>query len=213
MRVIGRWALWALISLVVITVLFRAIALRWWRVPDDDPYLEASIAPTLRGGDLVLLWRLTPPGLGQLVLCPEPKHASRETIGRMVGEEEETVVVEGSRVTIDGRAYATEGSCANKRFKVAAPQNGSELEQTCSLEVANGLLHERGNAESSADVTRLEIKIGEGEVALVSDNRRFPYDSRDFGPVSRQTCKETVFFRVVGSQGFFDSATRFQYIR
>jgi hypothetical protein len=41
MRAVGRWALWALISLVVVVGLFRATAIRWWRIPDDDPYLEA----------------------------------------------------------------------------------------------------------------------------------------------------------------------------
>jgi len=47
----------------------------------------------------------------------------------------------------------------------------------------------------------------------VSDNRQYPYDSRDFGPVSRETCTEKVFFRLVGAGGFYDSETRNQYIR
>jgi signal peptidase I len=213
MRAIGRWALWALVSIVVIVVLLRVTALRWWRVPDDDPYLEASITPTLNGGDLVILWRLTPPVLGSLVICPEPKHPERMTIGRLVGEERENVVVQGSRIIVNERAFPTEGDCADSRFKVASPQNGSELEQTCSIEVANGVLHERGNADSTADVAKLELRIGEGEAALVSDNRRYPYDSRDFGPVVRETCTESIVFRLVGAKGFFDSATRFRYVR
>ena len=47
----------------------------------------------------------------------------------------------------------------------------------------------------------------------MSDNRRFPYDSRDFGVVDRSTCKETVFFRLIGREGFFHAPTRFTYIR
>ena len=85
MRALGRWALWSLIGFVVLVAALRATAIRWWRVPDDDPYLEASIAPSLRGGDLVLLWRLTEPTLGNLVICPEPKHTDRMVVGRMVG--------------------------------------------------------------------------------------------------------------------------------
>jgi hypothetical protein len=50
-------------------------------------------------------------------------------------------------------------------------------------------------------------------VWLVSDNRLFPYDSRDFGAVPQENCQETVFFRLVGKGGFFDTATRNQYIR
>ena len=39
--------------------LARLTVLRWWRVPNNDPYLTASISPSVRGGDLILLWRLT----------------------------------------------------------------------------------------------------------------------------------------------------------
>jgi signal peptidase I len=213
MRAVGRWALWALVSMLVFTAILRATSIRWWRVPDDDPYLEASIAPTLRGGDLVLLWRLTPPTTGSLVVCPEPKHPERMAIGRMVGDGEQTVVVDGSRLTVNERPAATEGSCADSRFKVTAPHNAAEMELSCSMEVVNGLAHERGNADANAEVSRLELRLDEGEVALVSDNRRFPYDSRDYGPALRETCTETIFFRLFGAAGFFDSATRFRYIR
>jgi len=213
MRAVGRWALWALISMLVTMGLARATSLRWWRVPNDDPYLEASIAPTLRGGDLVLLWRLTPPELGALVVCPEPKHAERLTIGRMVGEERNQVLVEGSRITVAGRGFSSEGDCANSRFKVNSPQNGAEMELSCSMEAASGILHKRGNAPATNDVPKLDLTLEEGEVALVSDNRRFPYDSRDFGAVQRELCTETIFFRLVGADGFFDADARFQYIR
>jgi hypothetical protein len=88
-----------------------------------------------------------------------------------------------------------------------------EVEQRCSLEVANGLIHERGEAEATADLSKMEVELKAGQVALVSDNRRYPYDSRDYGVVDRSTCKETVFFRLFGPGGFFDTSSRFQYIR
>ena len=66
----------AIVAAVVIGVL-RATVIRWWRIPDDDPYLEASIAPTLAGGDLIVLWRLSPPRFGDLALRPEPKADGR----------------------------------------------------------------------------------------------------------------------------------------
>ena len=55
--------------------------------------------------------------------------------------------------------------------------------------------------------------VPDNQVWLVSDNRLFPYDSRDFGAVPRETCTETIFFRLVGAGGFFDTSTRNQYIR
>jgi hypothetical protein len=161
----------------------------------------------------VLLWRLTPPTLGSLVACPEPKHPERLAIGRMIGDERDKVVVEGSRLTVNERLSPTEGDCAESRFTVTAPHNGAAMEQTCSMEVVSGLVHERGNAEATAEVMKLELTLEAGEVALVSDNRRFPYDSRDYGAAIRESCTETIFFRVFGSKGFFDSGTRFRYIR
>jgi hypothetical protein len=162
---------------------------------------------------LVLLWRLTEPTLGNLVLCPEPKHTDRMVIGRMVGEEKNTVRVDGSRVVVNEKAFPTEGNCSRPRFTVEAPHDNREIEQRCSMEASHGLLHERGEAEATAELAVYEAEVQEGEVLLVSDNRRFPYDSRDFGPVDRATCTETIFFRLFGRKGFFDEAARFQYIR
>lgn len=213
MRALGRWALWSLVGLAVLVGILRATAIRSWRVPNNDPYLEASVAPTLRGGDLVLLWRLTPPALGALALCPEPKYPDRVTVGRLVGEVRNQVVVEGSKLTVGGRVAATEGDCTESVFTVEPPQGGAEVELSCTNEVVSAVTHQRGNVPQNAEVQKLEVEIGSGQVALVSDNRRYPYDSRDFGPVVRDTCKETVFFRVFGEKGFFDTTTRFQYIR
>src|SRR5882672_8016743 len=53
--------LWIAALLAVIVGAARLVAIRWWQIPDNDPIVEASIAPTLRGGDWVLLWRVTPP--------------------------------------------------------------------------------------------------------------------------------------------------------
>jgi len=213
MSAFRRWLMWSLISLGVIAGFLRATAIRWWHVPADDPYLDASIAPSLRGGDWVLLWRMTPPALGALVLCPEPKHPERVVIGRMLGEERSTVRVDGSRVFVNERVQATEGHCTEDTFKVSPPNGGPEIEQRCWMEVASGLTHQRGEAEATADLAAYEVELKTGQVALVSDNRRFPYDSRDYGAVERDACQETIFFRLIGSGGFFDASRRFQYVR
>ena|SRR5690348_7115670 len=213
MRALGRWALWTLVGTGVVVGSLRAVALRWWKVPEGDPWLEASVAPTLRGGDWILAWRLTDPGLGSLVLCPEPKHTERLTVGRLIGDAGDTVRVEGSRIVVNGRNFRSEGSCPNDTFKVDAPQGQKDVEQRCSTEVAHGLVHLRGEAEETAELTVYEQEVANGESLLISDNRRYPYDSRDYGPIVRATCKETVVFRLFGKGGFFDAKTRFQYIR
>jgi hypothetical protein len=213
MRALGRWLVWSFLAFAAIVGFLRATAIRWWRVPADDPYLDASLAPSLRGGDLVLLWRLTPPVLGALTLCPEPKHSDRVVIGRMLGEDRNTVRIEGTHVYVNDKVLSAEGTCADDHFKVVPPQGASEVEQRCTMEVASGVAHPRGEAEATAELPNVELSLQSGEVALVSDNRRFPYDSRDYGPVERASCTDTVFFLLVSAGGFFDASRRFQYVR
>ncbi len=155
MRALGRWLLWSLVGLVVMTIALRVTAIRWWHVPDDDPWLDASIAPSLHGGDWLLLWRLTEPALGSLVVCPEPRHPDRITIGRLIGEERDHVKVEASRIFVNEKPFGSEGDCGSPVFTVTSPQGG-DVEQRCSMEVAHGTIHERGEAVATSDVQSFE---------------------------------------------------------
>src|SRR4051812_29570480 len=56
-----RYLAWTLIIIGGLIGILRLTVIRWWRVPLGDPYLEASIAPNLRGGDWLILWRGTAP--------------------------------------------------------------------------------------------------------------------------------------------------------
>lgn len=216
MRKMFRFLFWVALVVGGLIGLLRLTAIRWWRVPADDKYLTASISPSVRAGDLILLWRLTKPGFGDLVLCPEPGHPERVVIGRLVGEAGDKLEVSGAGISVNDERLPTEGRCARSPFKETAPDTGVEVEQHCSLEEVGGGVHERGEITSSGVSAPHDAKteaVPQGQVWLVSDNRLFPYDSRDYGPVERATCKETVFFRLVGSGGFFDATTRNQYIR
>jgi signal peptidase I len=215
MRKMFRFLFWVALVTGVIIGFLRLTAIRWWRVPASDRYLSASVSPSIHGGDLILLWRLTRPSSGDLVMCPEPGHPERVVIARIIGEEGDKVEVKGAAIMLNEKRVPTETNCTGKPTKQRAPDSDLEVEQGCSLEVFGGGTHKRG--ELVDDVTppqegKIE-SVPEGQLWLVSDNRLFPYDSRDFGPVPRATCKETVFFRLVGSGGFFDTTTRNQYIR
>ena len=88
------------------------------------------------------------------------------------------------------------------------------MEQTCSVEDLDGVLHQRGDVSGHTPPTAdEEFTVPTGEVFLLSDNRLFPYDSRDFGTVPRHTCREAVFFRLWGLEGFQHPDTRFTYIQ
>lgn len=213
MRSLLRIILWTAIIGALIIGGLRAVAIRWWRVPINDPWLEASIEPSLRGGDLIVLWRLTPPHFGDLVICPEPKAPERLVIGRILGEAGDSIEIEGSNVSVNGHRLATERRCDERNVSVKHPGNRELIVQACSLEAAGGGLHQR--AESGgyrSQPAGLATNVPEGRVFLVSDNRLFPYDSRDYGPVERNKCTESVVFRLVGRDGFFDVGRRFTYI-
>ncbi len=216
MRKMFRFLFWVALVVGVTIGLARLTAIRWWRVPVDDKYLSASLSPSIRAGDLILLWRLTPPGFGDLVSCPEPGHPERVVIGRIVGEQGDALEVKGAQLRLNGKTLPTESRCAKSPFVEEAPDGSGPVEQLCSLEVVGGGVHMRGEVPS-ADVTAPQDgsieAVPEGHVYLISDNRLFPYDSRDYGPVPRASCRETVFFRLVGSGGYFDTSARNQFIR
>jgi signal peptidase I len=214
MRSTFRFLIWTVLVLGALIGLARATAIRWWRVPQDDVYLTSSTSPSVRAGDLILLWRLTRPAFGDLVLCPEPKKPGRVVIGRIVGESRDEVQVIGADITINRRRQGVETNCFPPTFTENDPETGAAVEQNCSEEALEGVLHKRGEmVEKSVRPRDVDATVPAGHVWLVSDNRQYPWDSREFGPVQRDTCTETVFFRLVGKGGFFDATARNQYIR
>jgi signal peptidase I len=208
-----RFLFWTAVVVGGVIGLARLVAIRWWRIPEDDPVLEASLAPTLRGGDLVLLWRATSPRYGDLVLCPEPDAPQRVVIARVLGEQGDSVAIRDSQVSVNGKPSQTEHAC--DKFEVTDPNAGSEVEQQCQIEAVAGHSHMRGStAGHKVGPQPLDVdEVPSGQVYLVSDNRLFPYDSRDFGPVERSTCKESVVFRLVSKSGYFDQKNRFTFIQ
>jgi signal peptidase I len=207
-----RFLAWTLIIAGGIVGLLRLTAIRWWRVPLGDPYLEASLAPTLHGGDWVILWRATAPIEGNLVLCPEPKAPERQVIGRIVGESNDHVTLTGDVVLVNQHAFETESSC--DKFSVKDPGSGQTVEQACRREIVGSQTHLRGEVRPTLPQPgTADTDVPAGNVFLVSDNRQFPWDSREFGLVPRATCSETIVFRLISKDGFFDVPNRLTLIR
>lgn len=213
MRSFWRFVLWSAVVAALIIGGLRAVAIRWWRLPLNDPWLQASVEPSLRGGDLIVLWRLTPPHYGDLVLCPEPNAPERVVVGRVLGEAGDSIVIEGTHVTVNGNSAASVSACTDSRLTVMHPGNGQPVEQRCDLEKVGGVIHPRASANGQPNApARVSATVPDGRVFLVSDNRLFPFDSRDYGPVERSSCRETILYRLVGQKGFFDVERRFTYI-
>ncbi|HEX2732557.1 MAG TPA: signal peptidase I [Polyangiaceae bacterium] len=213
MQGINRFLAWTALVLVGLVGVLRATALRWWQVPTGDPELEASIAPTLHGGDWVLLWRLTRPALGDLVVCPDPADPTNVVIGRIVAEANDRVLIQGPDVEVNGHRFDIEYNCTERTFKVTDPDSLKEVELYCDMENVGDTLHMRGYGAAKKDAAKFAKQISSGNAFLLSDNRMHPFDSRHFGTVDRRTCTEKVFFRLVSKDGFFDAANRLSSIR
>jgi signal peptidase I len=209
-----RFLFWTTLIVAAIVGGLRLTALRWWQIPTDDPLLEASVTPTVAGGDWVLLWRASPPTFGSLVLCPDPQEAGRVIIGRILGESGDTVTIDGARISVNGVDIRTERRCTDSTFRLLDPSTGQAVIQHCDMEAAGARVHMRGTLENldrrPAGITR---QVPEGHIFLASDNRGYPFDSRHYGAVERRTCKEWIFFRLVSKNGFPDEKQRFTYIR
>ncbi len=213
MRKYVKGLAWVTGVILVIVGAARATAIRWWRVPTNDPFLEASVTPSLRAGDWILLWRASKPELGDLVMCDEPGAPDRVIVGRLVGLDGNTVDIQNGALTLDGKFSGTERGCGS--FVTVDPKTGNEIKQTCSEEVFRGSTHKRGNILNADQRVGLKVSrvVAAGQGFLLSDNREFPYDSRDFGPVDIDTCKETVIFRLWGRLGYFSDDQRFEFIK
>ncbi len=207
-----RFLGWALIIVGALVGIARLTVIRWWRVPLGDPYLEASLAPSLRGVDWVILWRGSAPIEGNLVLCPGPKAAGRSVIGRILAEQGDHVKLGDEGLLVNGRGFETESTCDS--FSVRDPGTGQETRLACHREVVGSRTHLRGDAHPALPKPgEANVDVLGGQVYLISDNRQFPWDSREFGPVERSTCAETVVFRLVSKDGFFDVPNRLTLIR
>lgn len=215
MAALLRFLLWTALVLGALALVLHLTVLRAWRVPVNDPVLEASLAPTLRSGDLVLLWRLTEPTFGDLVMCPEPDYPERVVVGRVFGESGDVIRFDKGIPSVNGESPTFERRCVDSHFEVTHPDDESKvLKQQCRWEeIANRLYMAGSTADYGAPRDWEDVTVPPGHLYLVSDNRLFPYDSRDYGAVPRETCRETVVFRLVGRQGWGDREARMTVIQ
>lgn len=194
----------------------RLTCLRWWQVPQDDADLAASIAPTLAAGDWVILWRATSPGFGDLVLCPDPEDPSEVFIGRIAAEGGDQLKIDDmGSLTVNNSRIRSERACESPKVTVENPRSGDEIELRCDIETLGGVHHPRAlppSTKSPLKPVAMSREVEAGTLFLISDNRFFPFDSRDFGPLPKASCKEAFKFRLVSRLGFSDVRSRLSII-
>lgn len=203
-----------ILTLAMLVGCLRLVAIRWWQVPLDDVDLSSSLAPTLSPGDWVLLWRLTTPGVGALVMCPDPEDATNWVIGRIATLGDAQVRVEkNGNLSVSGQRIVANEACRESKFVAEHPNTGSEVKMECAIETIGGIHHPRGTKRDARLYPHeVDEEVEPGRLFLVSDNRLMPFDSRDFGTLDPQTCMERLFFRLGGAKGMGDVETRLSWI-
>jgi signal peptidase I len=210
-----RLLVWVAILFGALLGFLRLTALRWVRLPSEkaDPVFALSVMPSLKGGDLVVTFRLGEPDFGDLVLCPEPGAPQRFVVGRIVGKAGDRVRIVNTKPEVNGDSFVVERGCDPPTFSYVHPDTGESVEQPCQIESVGGGMHRMGDVGSHKVVPEnREYTVPEDSWFLLSDNRMAPYDSRDYGYVPASSCKERVFARLVSEKGWTDVESRMSYI-
>lgn len=211
MRKLLKGLLWTVGILALILGVLRATVLDVWTVP-SDPRLAAAAGPTLQGGDVVVMLTRGTPELGELVRCPDPETPQAYVLGRLSGFENDIVEIDAGTLYLNGKRYGSESSCPKPSFTIEHPSSGSEIEMKCDVVSIGGGWHYRGTANRASPIAKTHTEVGRGMVYLLSDNREYHDDSRDFGTLPRSSCTQRVVFRLWGKSGFKDTERRFTYI-
>ena len=211
MRKLLTFLFWVIAILAIVGVVLRFTILDVWRVPDDR-VLDSSLRPTIAAGDLVVLYRGSAPGFGSLVRCPDPEDAQRFVVGRIIGVEGDKITFDKHRVIVNGKRYEETQGCGIDDFQVPEPTNGSHVQANCERVEMGGGWHLRAWVPD-ASVRDSEHTVGAGRVFIVSDNRSYHDDSRDFGSLPLESCSETILFRLWSQEGLLDGENRFSVIR
>jgi len=205
----GRNLLWLVAILGAVGLLLYLFVFDTWVVPADDPAALVALQPLLTAEDRILTRRGSIPKNAQLARCLVPDGSGKYVIGRAFGSGGggEQIEVNNERVAVGGKLIASRHACGV--VSVVHPVSGDLVPLNCSVEdngssVYSVLLH-----PEFREGQRLS-KLEAGKLYLVSDNRHFHYDSRDFGPVDASTC-EHVVFRLWGSS-YSDDSHRFNIL-
>ena len=211
MEKLGKTLAWVIGTLLVIGGVLRLTLFETWKVP-HNPYLAASLAPTLRAGDTVLLLTRGVPGQGDLVRCPDPEKPNSFVVGRIVGLPGDHVFIQGFTPVINGQRYTANDACQESRFVVKDPDTQTEMEMTCSRVEMGGDWHYQGTSKRPMTLADYKKNVGTGRVFLLSDNRVMHDDSRDFGLVDQASCNRRIVFRLWSAKGWLDSKSRMTMI-
>lgn len=180
-RELGTW----LLLLVAVTGLLVVALFDISPVPNDEK-IAMSLEPNAHAGDTLLVLRAGVAAAGHLVRCADPGGPGY-VVARMVAANGERLSLTRENVSVDGRS-TTSRTCDGAPFVfLRHPATGREAKMHCSIEEMNhGTAVLRAADFPDPDSSYVTEA---GRAFLVSDNRHFHYDSRDFGQVDQGSCR------------------------
>ena len=193
-------------------LLGRALFFDTWTFPDDRRF-AASVAPTLRGQDLLVLIKASAPSFGDLVRCADPESPGDFVVARVGGLSGDHVEIEGPSLRVNGRRYDAEQACKDRSVTLPNPGEGADIEVLCDQVTMGSGWHYRGHSlKPRFVVDKFSADVRPGMLYLVSDNRDWHDDSRDFGQVPVASCSHKIVFRLWGGMGMRADPLRFEFI-
>jgi signal peptidase I len=211
MRKFVNGLVWILGSLVVVGLVLRALVLDVWTVP-DDPGLGVAMAPSLAPGDHVILLTRGKPGFGELVRCPDPETPGSFIVGRIAGVPGDMVETDASQLIVNGTRYDAETGCLDPDLTINDPTTGHPVKLKCDVVTMGGGRHLRAVGRRPPLERALRTEVRPDTVFLLSDNRSYHDDSRDFGLQPRSACKQRIVFRLWGRGGWSDEEHRLSFV-
>jgi len=213
MRKLLRGLGWVAAALVIAAIVARAVFFDVWTIPEDpdNPMVAAALVPTLAPGDVVLVTKRGAPGFGDLVRCTDPDDAKRFVIGRIVGLPHDLVDIDGAALRVNGTSYNGQYACPQPTITIAHPYTGDDVVLGCAFVEMGGGRYASTHSQKRPVAQPKSVEVPTGMVFLLSDDRDYHYDSRDFGVVPRSSCKARIAFRIVGKEGW-TSERRFSVI-
>ena len=209
---LSRGLLWTAAIVGGSFLIGRALFFDVWTFPDDRRF-AASVAPSLRAQDLLVLVKGSAPTVGDLVRCVDPDDPNGFVVARVGGRVGDNIELEGATLRINGHNYDSESACPDRSVTLPNPSEGPNIEVACDKVSMGSGWHYRGHtAKPRFGFDKVTATVRPGMLYLVSDDRDWHDDSRDFGQVAVAACTHKIVFRLWGGMGMSADPLRFEFI-
>ena len=198
-----RTVVWLFAILGAVGLLLYLFVFDMWEVPGTDLSFISSVAPTLAPQDRILTSRNSVARFGELSRCLRPM-SSDFVIGRVFGVGGDTVKIDNERVSVNKLSPKVRFGCGT--VTVLQPVSQEQVALSCAVE-DNGAFTYSTLTHPEFREGQTNVLVEPGKAFLVSDDRHFHNDSRDYGQVDASTCQHVVF-RLWGER-FTDGSRRF----